>query len=148
MARTFIKILGAVLCLLLLLVLFNLFQPATLRVETSIPYSDMLDMANAGQLHDAVITGHDLHGQLTDGRQFQTYLPDDPSLARDLATKHVRVVVRPADPDDPLLRAAIGWVPYLLLLGIYTYWLRRIANAITALQTGAPRARTEPPASP
>ncbi len=122
---------------LLLLVLYNLFQPAVvIRTATQLPFSEVLGLADAGTLRDVVIAGHTMRGQTSEGRVFQTYLPDDPTLARDLAAKHVTVVVNPPEDEfDPLARLALTWLPTFLLSAIWLYWLRRIVGAIDALNT-------------
>ena len=57
---------------LLLVVLFNLFQPgASHNAATQIPYSDFVADVSGGRVRDVVIQGHTVSGQLTDGRSFQ-----------------------------------------------------------------------------
>ena len=78
---------------LLLVVLFNLFQPGTTHTaSTQVAYSDFLSEVNGGRVKDVVIQGHTISGQLSDGRTFQTYTPDDPSLVSTLTSKNVRVI--------------------------------------------------------
>ena len=63
---------------LLLVVLFNLFQPgATHTAATQVAYSDFINEVNGGRVRDVVIQGRTISGQLTDGRTFQTYTPED-----------------------------------------------------------------------
>jgi cell division protease FtsH len=90
---------------LLLVVLFNLFQPgATHTAATQVAYSDFISEVNGGRVRDVVIQGHTVSGQLSDGRTFQTYTPEDPSLVKTLTDKNVRVIAKPEDSDvNPLL---------------------------------------------
>ena len=68
---------------LLLVVLFNLFQPGTTHTgATQIAYSDFITEVNAGRVRDVVIQGRTVSGQLNDGRTFQTYTPEDPALVK------------------------------------------------------------------
>ena len=68
---------------LLVVVLFNLFQPgSTHNAATQVAYSDFISEVNTGHVRDVVIQGRVISGQLTDGRTFQTYTPDDPSLVK------------------------------------------------------------------
>src|SRR3954454_7093402 len=61
---------------LLLVVLFNLFQPGgSTRAATQVAYSDFISEVNGGRVRDVVIQGRTVSGQLTDGRSFQTYTP-------------------------------------------------------------------------
>jgi len=88
---------------LLLVVLFNLFQPSTSHTTaTQVAYSDFLSEVNGGRVKDVVIQGHTISGQFSDGRTFQTYTPDDPSLVKSLTDKNVRVIAKPeSDGDNP-----------------------------------------------
>ena len=69
---------------LLLVVLFNLFQPGTTHTAaTQVAYSDFISRGElAARCSDVVIQGRTISGQLSDGRTFQTYTPDDPSLVQ------------------------------------------------------------------
>ena len=63
---------------LLLVVLFNLFRPGTSRSpSTQLAYSDFLADVNGGRVRDVTIQGRIVSGMLADGRQFQTYTPED-----------------------------------------------------------------------
>src|SRR5271165_7350283 len=89
---------------LLLVVLFNLFQPGVSHPNsTQIAYSDFITEVNTGHVRDVVIQGRTVSGQLNDGRTFQTYTPEDPTLVNRLTDKGVRVIAKPEDSDNPLL---------------------------------------------
>ena len=79
---------------LLLVALFNLFQPSgsAQRGAQQVAYSDFLNEVGAGHVRDVVIQGRTVSGQLSDGRTFQTYTPEDPNLVTKLTEKGVRVV--------------------------------------------------------
>src|SRR3954449_8141300 len=66
---------------LLLVALFNLFTPSTSnqRGAQQVAYSDFLNEVGAGHVRDVVIQGRTVTGQLSDGRTFQTYTPEDPA---------------------------------------------------------------------
>jgi cell division protease FtsH len=90
---------------LLLVVLFNLFQPGNSRTaSTQVAYSDFVGEVNGGRVRDVTIQGRTVSGQLTDGRAFQTYTPEDPTLVSRLTDKGVRVIAKPEESDvNPLL---------------------------------------------
>src|SRR5579883_1798511 len=90
---------------LLLVVLFNLFQPGTNHdTSTEVAYSDFLHQVDSGQVRDVVIEGQTVSGQLKDGTSFETYIPDDPTLVNRLTSKDVRVIAKPPSSDaNPLL---------------------------------------------
>jgi cell division protease FtsH len=129
---------------LLLVVLFNLFQPgATHNAATQVAYSDFISEVNAGRVRDVVIQGHTVSGQLSDGRTFQTYTPEDPSLVKTLTDKNVRVIAKPEDSDvNPLLHYLLSWFPMLLLIGVWVFFMRQMqAGGGRAMGFGKSRAR-------
>jgi cell division protease FtsH len=112
---------------LLLVVLFNLFQPGTSHTAaTQVAYSDFT-----------------VSGQLTDGRTFQTYTPEDPSLVNRLTDKGVRVIAKPEESDvNPLLHYLLSWFPMLLLIGVWVFFMRQMqAGGGRAMGFGKSRAR-------
>jgi len=129
---------------LLLVVLFNLFQPgATHPAATQVAYSDFISEVNGGRVRDVVIQGRTVSGQLTDGRTFQTYTPEDPSLVQRLTDKGVRVIAKPEDSDvNPLLHYLLSWFPMLLLIGVWVFFMRQMqSGGGRAMGFGKSRAR-------
>jgi cell division protease FtsH len=129
---------------LLLVVLFNLFQPgATHNAATQVAYSDFINEVNNGRVRDVVIQGRMVSGQLTDGRTFQTYTPEDSSLVGRLTDKGVRVIAKPEDSDvNPLLHYLLSWFPMLLLIGVWVFFMRQMqAGGGRAMGFGKSRAR-------
>ena len=114
---------------LLLVALFNLFQPGTAghAGPQQVAYSDFLNEVNAGHVRDVVIQGRTVSGQLTDGRTFSTYTPEDPHWSAALTEKGVRVVARPEESDvNPLLHYLLSWFPMLLLIGVWVFFMRQM----------------------
>jgi cell division protease FtsH len=129
---------------LLLVVLFNLFQPgATRTAATQVAYSDFINEVNGGRVRDVVIQGRTVSGQLTDGRTFQTYTPEDSTLVQRLTDKGVRVIAKPEDSDvNPLLHYLLSWFPMLLLIGVWVFFMRQMqSGGGRAMGFGKSRAR-------
>jgi cell division protease FtsH len=114
---------------LLLVALFNLFQPAAGpgRAASQLAYSDFLNEVNAGHVRDVRIQGRTLSGKLNDGRSFQTYTPEDPTLVSRLTERGVRVEARPEESDvNPLFHYLLSWFPMLLLIGVWVFFMRQM----------------------
>ena len=128
---------------LLLVVLFNLFQPGTTQhAATQVAYSDFIGEVNNGKVRDVVIQGRTVSGQLTDGRTFQTYTPEDPALVSRLTDKGVRVIAKPEESENPLLRILLSWFPMLLLIGVWVFFMRQMqSGGGRAMGFGKSRAR-------
>ncbi|MBN9511125.1 MAG: ATP-dependent zinc metalloprotease FtsH [Alphaproteobacteria bacterium] len=129
---------------LLLVVLFNLFQPGAGRsVDTQIAYSDFIGEVNAGHVREVAIQGRTVTGHLTDNRTFQTYMPEDATLGQRLIDKGVRVIAKPEESDvPPLLHILLNWFPMLLLIGVWVFFMRQMqAGGGRAMGFGKSRAR-------
>jgi cell division protease FtsH len=129
---------------LLLVVLFNLFQPGTTQTNAAqVAYSDFIADVNNGRVRDAIIQGRIVSGQMTDGRTYQTYAPEDPSLVQRLTDKGVRVIAKPEESDvNPLLHYLLSWFPMLLLIGVWVFFMRQMqSGGGRAMGFGKSRAR-------
>jgi cell division protease FtsH len=130
---------------LLLVALFNLFQPSGSgqRSAQQVAYSDFLNEVSSGHVRDVVIQGRTVSGQLTDGRTFQTYTPEDPALVSKLTEKGIRVVARPEESDvNPLFHYLLSWFPMLLLIGVWVFFMRQMqSGGGRAMGFGKSRAR-------
>ena len=129
---------------LLLVVLFNLFQPVSSRSPAAqLAYSDFIADVNAGRVRDVTIQGRIVSGILADGRQFQTYTPEDPTLVSRLTEKGVRVIAKPEESDvNPLLHYVLSWFPMLLLIGVWIFFMRQMqGGGGRAMGFGKSRAR-------
>ena len=130
---------------LLLVVLFQLFQPSGggRQGVTAVAYSQFVADVNAGRVKDVVIQGHTVSGTLSDGHAFQTYTPEDPSLVQRLTDKGVGVIAKPEDTDvNPLLHYLLSWFPMLLLIGVWVFFMRQMqAGGGRAMGFGKSRAR-------
>jgi cell division protease FtsH len=129
---------------LLLVVLFNLFQPGASHTNaTQVAYSDFIADVNAGRVRDVVIQGRTVTGQLNDGHAFQTYTPEDPTLVKSLTDKNIRVIAKPEDDGvNPLVHILVSWAPMLLLIGVWVFFMRQMqSGGGRAMGFGKSRAR-------
>ncbi len=117
---------------LLLVALFNLFQPSSPRQYASqLAYSDFLNEVSNGQVRDVTIQGRVVTGQLLDGRMFTTYLPPDAGTVtiQKLTDRGVRVVARPEESEvNPIFHYLLSWFPMLLLIGVWIFFMRQMQS--------------------
>jgi cell division protease FtsH len=115
---------------LFLVVLFNVFQPSsTSNNATEVAYSNFLTDVSGGNVQDVTISGHDVTGTTKDGKSFETYTPDDPSLVGKLIAAGVHVDAKPqGDNMNPILKILISWAPMLLLIGVWVFFMRQMQS--------------------
>ena len=120
-----------VVIVLLLLALFSLFQnPGQRPVANDISFSQLLNEVEAGRVRDVLIQGSEISGQFTDGRQFQTYAPNDPTLIERLYGKNVAITARPQTEQVPwFVSLLVSWLPFIALIGVWIFLSRQMQGA-------------------
>ena len=120
-----------VIIVLLLLALFSLFQSPGQRTSANeISFSQLLSDVDQGRVRDVVIEGPNISGAFTDGRQFQTYAPNDPSLVQRLYGKGVAITARaPSDNVPWFVSLLVSWLPFIALIGVWIFLSRQMQGA-------------------
>ena len=115
---------------LLIFALFNLFQGTSPRnSQGAMAFSDFVTAVEQGDIREVTIQGQAIIGQFRDGRQFQTYAPDDPTLVKTLRKQGVRIRALPSEEDSPtLFSILISWFPMLLLIGVWIFFMRQMQS--------------------
>ena len=66
-------------------------------------------------------------GILSNGKNFNTYAPNDPNLVEKLSDKGVGITATPTDDKMPsLLGVLLSWFPMLLLIGVWIFFMRQM----------------------
>src|SRR5579863_5111520 len=120
-----------VIIVLLLLALFTVFQnPGQRSVSQDISFSQLLNDVDQGKVRDVVIQGPEIHGTYTDGRGFNTYAPNDPTLVQRLYTKGVTITARPLSDNLPwFVSLLVSWLPFIALIGVWIFLSRQMQGA-------------------
>ena len=115
---------------LLLIALFNMFQsPAQRARANEISFSQLLTEVDNGKIGEVTIAGNSISGKFTDGRPFQSYAPDDPTLVKRLYDKNVKISAKPSDEDVPsLMGVLVSWFPMLLLIAVWIFFMRQMQS--------------------
>ncbi|MBV9589858.1 MAG: ATP-dependent zinc metalloprotease FtsH, partial [Hyphomicrobiales bacterium] len=116
--------------ILLVLALVTLFQNPGQRTGSSeIPYSQLLVEADQGRISNVVISGQEVTGTFTDGKPFQTYMPNDPDFIRKLTAKGVQITAKPQSSETPWFMAILlNSLPFLLIVGAWFFLSRQMQN--------------------
>ena len=107
---------------LMLVMLFRVFnQP---RNSVSIDYSDFLSMIESESVIQVTIQGDNISGLTAQG-PFHTFAPKDPELIKLIKSKGVKISARP-EKGSSWARVFLSWVPMLLLVGVWIFFMRRM----------------------
>ena len=120
-----------VIIVLLLLALFTLFQNPSQRTQSQeVTFSQLLNEVEAGRVREVTIQGPEIHGLFTDGRGFQTYAPNDPTLVQRLYGKGVQITARAQQNDVPwFVSLLLSWLPFIALIGVWIFLSRQMQGA-------------------
>ena len=126
---------------LVFVLLYHLFnQPR--NAQENIIYSDFISYAEKGQVVDVTIQGEGITGKLNNGKNFKTYAPKDAQIIQLLKEKGVRIASKPADDSPWYMNVLISWVPMLLLIGVWIFFMRQMqAGGGKAMAFGKSKAR-------
>ncbi len=104
----------------------------TFRFRNSSPRSTTAACARSS------IQGPEIQGAFTDGRRFQTYAPNDPTLTPRLLGKGVTITARSQQDEVPwFVSLLVSWLPFMALIGVWFYLSRRMQPASGAANHSA-----------
>jgi cell division protease FtsH len=114
---------------LLLFALFSLFQGQSLRSSASeVSYSELLDKVNAGSIESVTYSGEAISAIDHDGKTIATYGPITEGDLKVLRDKGVKITFKPQQSDSLLSNALIYWLPMLLILGVWVFFIRQMQS--------------------
>ena len=88
-------------------------------------FSEFMKKVDASEVVSVDIKGSDLNGKMKDGSQFYTYLPEYPDLVSTLQEKGVEINAVPlVSKSDKIFAGIIGWLPLLVMVGLWIYFSR------------------------
>jgi len=135
---------------LLLALLYSVFQGGTTRTAgNTISYSDFVRAVDQRQVQDVRISGNTITGTFREPRngmqKFATYVPSTPpdEQLMPMLIKNVdRVDAGPAEEGVNLGSIFVSWLPVLVLVGVYIFFLRQMQSGTgRAMGFGKSKAR-------
>ncbi len=114
---------------LLLLALFSVYQGQVGSAgATEVSYSKFLDQVNNGEIKSVTYSGETMIGKTTSGNTVTAYggvLKEDITAMK---AKGIDVAFRPQQNDSLLSNALIYWLPMLLLIGVWVFFIRQMQS--------------------
>ena len=126
---------------LVMLMLFNLVGPKESN-ERKISFSEFIAQIESGSLIEVTISGNQIRGVNDSNGSFQTQAPNYPALFEILDRHQVRVRIEPADQTNLFMAILNSWLPMILIIGIWLFFVRQIQGGGTrAMGFGKIRSR-------
>ena len=124
-----------------MVMLFNMFQQPQLASQR-VPYTEFIQRVDKGDITEVTIQGHTLTGRLAEGKNIQTYAPQDLDLVKRLMEKKVAIKAEPPDDQPWYMTLLISWFPMLLIIGVWIFFMRQMqGGGGKAMSFGRSRAR-------
>ncbi len=114
-----------VVLLLLVLALFQMFNSGSGVSTQTVPYSDFIARVNAGDVKAVELDGEKVRITGKDGTQYLTIRPTGEQVTDKLLDKGVIIQARPQEQSS-LLTIIISYLPFLLLIGVWIYFMNRM----------------------
>jgi len=111
---------------LLLLALFRLFSGDQNTLQSNdISYSDFIEAVESGNVQQVALDGENVRFVGADGNRYTTVKPQDADLTNMLIERNVEVDVV-AQEDSVFSQLFFTFVPFLLLIGVWIYFMNRM----------------------
>lgn len=112
---------------LVLMSVFSSFAPSRSNAN-QVPYSQFIEQVKGGNVSQVHMEGSNITGRLKTGQQFATYSPetDNKAMIGTLLNNKVKIVGEPPDQGSFLKQILISWFPFLLLIGVWIYFMRQM----------------------
>ena len=139
---------NVLLWVIIAVVLMSVFNGFGIRSERSdkLKYSEFLSEVERGAVREVEIGGRTIEGQFYSGGRFISYAPApvSDSLVDKLRSKEVSIAGKEPEHQSLLLQIFISWFPFLLLIGIWIFFMRQMQGGMGgrgAMSFGKSRAR-------
>lgn len=113
---------------IIMMSVFNQFANKN-GADNKIVYSQFINEVKQGRVAKVTIEGRVLHGEMNDGKKFNSYAPYDPGMMGDLLKNNIRVEAKPEQEQSLLMSLLINWGPMLLLIGVWVFFMRQMQGS-------------------
>lgn len=120
-----------------LMAVFNNFGSKSIRSDSTLSYSQLIDAVKAGQVQQVAISDNTIKGKMQAGDKFKTYMPNDPHLIDDLLANGVEISVQPPEEPSMLMQIFVSFGPILLLIGVWVFFMRQMQGGGVGGRGGA-----------
>jgi len=126
---------------LIMVVMFNAFNTGQ-GLKKKIAYTEFLEQVKQDNVKTVIIKERSITGEFKkNDEQFETYAPDDPSMVSLLTQHGVKIYAKPADQNPWYVQVLISWLPMILLIAVWIFFMRQMQGGGKAFTFGKSRAR-------
>lgn len=141
---------AAILAIVLVVVMISLFRVGGTNGYRETSYSELMDAVRSGNVRDVTMKDCAVTVHLDDGTSYHSETPCEDKYLIDALVSHGAQVRIDRSEPDLFLNWALYWIPSLLMIGLYVYYLRAMLRALNdnfaklaALRTEISQSQTE-----
>ncbi|MEO6075476.1 MAG: ATP-dependent zinc metalloprotease FtsH [Dokdonella sp.] len=115
---------------IVLLSVFQSFNPRGAATTSEVPYSEFISQVRNGQV-DELVVGNDnrsLKGTLKGGATITTQALLTDTTLGELEKSVAKLTVQPSDSGPSLLKILLDWIPLMIFIGILIYFMRQMQS--------------------
>ncbi|MBI4537211.1 MAG: ATP-dependent metallopeptidase FtsH/Yme1/Tma family protein [candidate division NC10 bacterium] len=126
---------------LIVVLVFNIFNQSQ-PMQRELIFSEFMSKVERNEVTEVTLKGNEIYGRLSDGTGFRSYSPEDRDMLPLLRKQGVKITAKPADGQPWYMTFLISWLPMLVFLGIWIFFMRQMqGGGAKALSFGKSRAR-------
>lgn len=126
---------------LFMILLLNVWNMPPPVLDEQVIFSDFMSKIETGDMEKVTIRGHHISGVLNNNSRLRTYSTDYPELVQVLREKNVQIEVKPPEETPWYISFLLTWGPFVLFLGLWLFFMRRMQPGNQALSLVKSRAR-------
>ena len=109
----------------IVMIVSNIIGGPSNMAGKKVAFSEFMQKVDAGEVTKVDIKGSDLIGNLKDGTQFYTYLPEYPGLVEKLSEKGVEINALPlVSKSERVVAGVLGWLPFILMIALWIFFAK------------------------
>ncbi len=119
------------------------YSPENMQVTSGdVAFSDFMDKVVADEVKEVELKGNVIYGTYNNGQKFTTLAARDSNLISDMREHKVKITVVPEkERMDTFWAVVISWLPMVLLIAVWVFFMRQMQGGGKAMSFGKSRAR-------
>lgn len=127
---------------LVMVMLYNVFNQTTKQGQINIGYSEFLSLVEDERIQSVIIQGQDLLIFDKNGSKYKSFAPEDGDMISFLRKNGVAIQAKPPNESSWFMSLIVSWLPMIVLIGVWIFFMRQMqGGGGKALSFGKSRAR-------
>ena len=117
-----------IIIVLMMVMLYNIFNQQQHQNDTELAYSEFLTMVENDKISKVTIQGDNLTAMAPDGMRYHIFAPQDNELISILRRKSIAIEAKPEQQTPWFISVLVSWFPMVLLIGVWIFFMRQMQS--------------------